>query len=83
MGTSGVAKVDSRHTNSTASATAATPQTTTPTEVQPAIGPMLSTSMAAVTAPARLQLPTQSMPAQTLRAPAAAGRVARARRRRR
>ena len=31
------------------------------------MGPMLSTSMAAVTAPARLQLPTQSMPSHTLR----------------
>ena len=42
--------------------TAATAQTITPGDSSPSMGPMLSTSMAAVTAPARLQLPTQSMP---------------------
>src|SRR6185437_7869703 len=42
-----------------------TPLVTTPNDVQPASGPMLSTSIPAVTQPARLQLPTQSMPDQS------------------
>src|SRR5580698_8750032 len=69
---SGVANVASRHKKVTPIPTATTPETITPTDVHPAIGPMLSTSMAAVTPPARLQLPTQSMPFQTFeRFPAA------------
>ena len=51
--------------NTIVSTTAKAPHVITAGEVQPAIGPMLSTSMAAVTDPARLQLPTQSMPSQT------------------
>ena len=43
----------------------ATPHVITAGDVQPTMGPMLSTSMAAVTDPARLQLPTQSMPSHT------------------
>src|SRR6516162_8678259 len=62
VGISGLANVASRQTNTTPMTTAATPATVTPTEVQPATGPMLSTSMAEVTPPAKLQLPTQSMP---------------------
>ena len=72
VGISGVAKVSSRQTNSPISPTAARPERITPTEVHPTMGPMLRTSMAAVTAPARLQLPTQSMPSQALSAPARA-----------
>ena len=67
VGISGVANVSSRHTKSAGQEHGGQrPQRMTPTEVQPTIGPMLSTSMAAVTAPARLQLPTQSMPSQAL-----------------
>ncbi len=73
VGISGVAKVVSRHTKMAPRTTAAAPAAYTAAEFQPTIGPMLSTSIPAVTAPARLQLPTQSMPAQTFeRRPVAA-----------
>jgi len=52
-------------TKTTTSATATTPHVITAGEVQPTMGPMLSTSMAAVTHPARLKIPTQSVPSQT------------------
>ena len=62
VGTSGVANVSSRHTKVAPSTTASTPATTTAVEFHPTIGPMLSTSIPEVTAPARVQLPIQSMP---------------------
>ena len=65
VGTSGVVNVDSRQMKTTAKTAAATPAAITAGDVQPTMGPMLNTSMAAVTPPARLQLPTQSMPSQT------------------
>jgi len=69
VGISGVANVSSRQTKSPINPIADTPETTTPTESQPTMGPMLRTSIAAVTAPARLQLPTQSMPSHDFSAP--------------
>ena len=66
VGTSGVAKVASRQTNTHGQRGSAHARHDDAGR-RPArrCGPMLSTSMAAVTAPARLQVPTQSMPSHT------------------
>ena len=80
VGMSGVANVSSRQTNSTARPRAHRPERITQTDVHPTFGPRLRTSIAAVTAPARLQLPTQSIPSQAALGVGCLGRRRRPRR---